>query len=103
MGTIAMFTRPSASGPTHLYLDRRIDVSSRAIARLKPRVTLAQAKADMDGVAENLAAEYPEADKAVGITLLSMKEDIVGKVRAFLVVLLAAGGFLLLVGCAHLA
>jgi predicted permease len=85
------------------FLDRRIDVSSRAIARLKPRVTLAQAKADMDGVAENLAAEYPEADKAVGITLLSMKEDIVGNVRPFLVVLLAAVGFLLLIACANVA
>jgi len=85
------------------FLDRRIDVSSHAIARLKPGVTLAQAKADMDGVAENLAAEYPEADKAVGITLLSMKEDIVGNVRPFLVVLLAAVGFLLLIACANVA
>jgi hypothetical protein len=54
------------------FLDRRIDVSSHAIARLKPGVTLAQAKSDMDGVAENLAEEYPEADKAVGVTLLAM-------------------------------
>jgi predicted permease len=85
------------------FRDRRIDVSAHVIGRLKPGVTLAQAKADMDGIAEHLAAEYPEADKAVGITLVAMKEDIVGNVQPFLVVLLAAVGFLLLIACANVA
>jgi predicted permease len=85
------------------FRDRRVDVSSHGIGRLKPGVTLLQAKADMDGIAQNLAAAYPEADKAVGITLVSMKEDIVGKVQPFLIVLLAAVGFLLLIACANVA
>jgi predicted permease len=85
------------------FRDRRIDLSAHGIGRLKPGVTLSQAKADMDGIAENLAAAYPEADKAVGITLVSMKEDIVGNVQPFLLVLLAAVGFLLLIACANVA
>jgi predicted permease len=85
------------------FRDRRVDVSSHGIGRLKPGVTLLQAKADMDGIAQNLATAYPEADKAVGITLVSMKEDIVGKVQPFLIVLLAAVGFLLLIACANVA
>ncbi|HVB07329.1 MAG TPA: ABC transporter permease [Candidatus Acidoferrales bacterium] len=85
------------------FRDRRIDMSAHAVGRLKPGVTLAQAKADMDSVAQNLAAAYPEADKAVGITVLSMKQDIVGNVQPFLVVLLAAVGFLLLIACANVA
>ncbi len=85
------------------FRDRRVDVSSHGIGRLKAGVTLAQAEADMDGIAQNLAAAYPEADKAVGITLLSMKEDIVGNVQPFLIVLLAAVGFLLLIACANVA
>jgi predicted permease len=85
------------------FRDRRVDVSSHGICRLKPGVTLLQAKADMDGIAQNLATAYPEADKAVGITLVSMKEDIVGKVQPFLIVLLAAVGFLLLIACANVA
>ena len=52
------------------FRDRRMDVSAHAIGRLKPGVTLAQAKADMDGISQNLAAAFPEADKAVGITLV---------------------------------
>jgi predicted permease len=85
------------------FLDRRIEVSAHAIARLKPGVTLAQAKADMDAISENLAAAYPEADKDIGLNLVSMKQDIVGNVQPFLLVLLAAVGFLLLIVCANVA
>jgi putative ABC transport system permease protein len=85
------------------FRDRRIDMSAHAVGRLKPGVTLSQAIADMDDVARNLAVAYPEADKATGITLVSMKEDIVGNVQPFLIVLLAAVGFLLLIACANVA
>jgi putative ABC transport system permease protein len=85
------------------FRDRGIGMSAHAVGRLKFDTTLSQAKADMDGIAENLAAAYPEADKAVGITLVSMKEDIVGNVQPFLIVLLAAVGFLLLIACANVA
>ncbi|MGC2466420.1 MAG: ABC transporter permease [Candidatus Acidiferrum sp.] len=85
------------------FRDRRVDVSAHGIGRLKLGVTLSEAKAEMDGVAQNLAAAYPEADKAVGITLVSMKEDIVGNVQPLLIVLLAAVGFLLLIACANVA
>jgi predicted permease len=85
------------------FRDRSIGMSAHAVGRLKPDFTLSQAKADMDSIAENLAAAYPEADQAVGITLVSMKEDIVGNVQPFLIVLLAAVGFLLLIACANVA
>jgi predicted permease len=85
------------------FRDRRVDVSAHGIGRLKPDVMLSQAKADMDGIAQNLAVAYPEADKAVGTTLVSMKEDIVGNVQPLLIVLLAAVGFLLLIACANVA
>ena len=85
------------------FRDRRIVVSARVIGRLKPGVTLPQAKADMDVIARNLAASFPAADKDLGIDLVSMKEDIVGNVQPFLLVLLAAVGFLLLIACANVA
>ena len=85
------------------FHDRSVDLSAHGAGRLKPGVTLSQATADMDAIAQNLAAAYPEADKGVGITLVSLKEDIVGNVRPFLIVLLAAVGFLLLIACANVA
>jgi predicted permease len=85
------------------FRDRSIGMSAHALGRLKPGVTLSQAKTDMDGIAANLSEAFPEADKSVGITLFSMKEDIVGNVQPFLIVLLAAVGFLLLIACANVA
>ena len=85
------------------FRDRGIAMSAHGVGRLKPGVQLSQAITEMDGIAENLAEAFPEADKAVGITLYSMKEDIVGNVQPFLIVLLAAVGFLLLIACANVA
>ena len=85
------------------FRDRRISVSAHVIGRLQTGVTLAQAQTDMDVVARNLASEFPVADKGLGIALVSMKEDIVGSVQPFLLVLLAAVGFLLLIACANVA
>jgi predicted permease len=85
------------------FRDRKVDVSEHALGRLKPGVTLGQAKADMDAIAQSLAAEYPEADKDQGIALVAMKEDIVGNVQPYLIMLLAAVGFLLLIACANVA
>ncbi len=76
------------------FLDRRISMSAHVVGRLKPDVTLAQAQVDMDVVARNLAAAFPVADK---------EGDIVGNVQPFLLVLLAAVGFLLLIACANVA
>ena len=83
--------------------DRRVDISTHAVGRLKDGVTLAAARAEMDGIARHLAAMYPEADKDVGIRLLPLKEDMVGEVQPLLLVLLGAVGFLLLLACANVA
>jgi len=85
------------------FRDRGIEVSTHAIGRLKSNVTVAQANTDMGVVARNLAAAYPVADKNIGIAVVSMKRDIVGNVQPFLLVLLAAVGFLLLIACANVA
>ncbi|HTP89330.1 MAG TPA: ABC transporter permease, partial [Bryobacteraceae bacterium] len=85
------------------FRDRRISVSAHVVGRMKAGVTLAQSKADMDIVARNLAAAFPVANQNAGITLVPMKEDIVGNVQPFLLVLLAAVGFLLLIACANVA
>src|SRR5260370_7122649 len=66
------------------FRDRRISVSAHVVGRLKPGVTLPQAKADMDVVARHLAVAFPLADQEIPIPLVSIKEDIVSNLHPFL-------------------
>jgi len=86
-----------------LFRDRRTGMGMDAVGRLKPGVTLQQANSDMGAVAAHLAEVYPDIDKNSGITMLSLKENVVGDIRPFLRVLLAAVGFVLLIACANVA
>jgi putative ABC transport system permease protein len=73
------------------------------IGRLKPGVSVEQARADMDSVTRNLAVAFPEADKGIGAKLVPLKQQLVGEIRPFLLVLLGAVGFVLLIACVNVA
>jgi predicted permease len=85
------------------FRDRRAAMGMDAVGRLNPGVTFEQAKADMDGVGRRLSEAFPEADKDTGIALSPLKQDVIGDIRPYLLVLLAAVGFVLLIACANLA
>jgi predicted permease len=85
------------------FRDRRVSMGTRAIGRMKPGFTIEQARADMDGIARNLEAAYPEADAKTGITVISLKKSMVGDIQPFLLVLLGAVGFVLLIACSNVA
>jgi predicted permease len=82
--------------------DRRM-ISTWAVGRMKQRVTLDQARADMDGVARSLGVAYPDTDKDVGIVVTPLEQVMVRDIRPFLLVLLAAVGFVLLIACVNVA
>jgi predicted permease len=85
------------------FRDRRASMGTIGIGRMKPGVTLAQARADMDSVARNLSATYPDADKDTGIFVNLLKEDITGDATPMLYVLFGAVGFVLLIACANVS
>ena len=86
-----------------LLRNRGAGLGIRGVGRLRPGVSLAQARADMGRVTRNLTAAYPDQDKGIGATLIPLKELIVGKVRPFLLALLAAVAFVLLIACVNVA
>ncbi|HEU5411429.1 MAG TPA: ABC transporter permease [Candidatus Acidoferrales bacterium] len=102
-GRIPEIFLPLGQWTDKTFLDRRVGMGMDAMGRLKPGVTLAQARADMDGVAQNLARAYPDADKDSGITVHSLKQDMTGDVAPLLYVLLGAVGFVLLIACVNIA
>ena len=85
------------------FRNRRVGMGATAIGRLKPGATLEQARADMASISGNLAAAYPEADAGVSANLVPLKQDVVGNIRPFLLVLLGAVGFVLLIACTNVA
>jgi len=85
------------------FRDRWRALGMKGIGRLKPGVTLAQARADMDSVAQNLAAAFPQADAGEGAVLVPLKQKMIGDIKPFLLVLLAAVCFVLLIACVNVA
>ncbi len=86
-----------------LLLKRGAGLGFHGIGRLKPGVTIEQARADMEGVTRSLAEAFPDADKGITAKLTPLKQQMIGNVRPLLLVLLAAVGFVLLIACVNVA
>jgi putative ABC transport system permease protein len=71
--------------------------------RLKPGVTIETARAEMDTLARQQEKQYPQADRDLGISVVSLKNTVVGDIRPVLLLLLTAVAFVLLIGCANVA
>src|SRR5262249_17566968 len=64
-----------------------------AVGRLKPEITMAQARVELETVVQRLAPNFPASRKKWGITLMPLHEQVVGKVRPTLLMLFGAVGF----------
>jgi predicted permease len=76
------------------------------VGRLRPAVTVAQARANGDAVAAQLAREYPNDNRDVGFTLNPSSRvpgPFATPVKAFIAFLMAITGLVLLVACVNVA
>lgn len=73
------------------------------VARLKDRVSIAQAQAEMDTVQERIDQLNPTTEKSLRTSILSLKGELVGDVGETILLLLGAVGFVLLIACANVA
>jgi putative ABC transport system permease protein len=75
----------------------------RVIGRLKPGVSIEQARAELDAMATSLGAEYPATNAKTGVTTTSLHEQLTRDVQPSLYALAAAVIALLLVACGNAA
>jgi putative ABC transport system permease protein len=85
---------PNTDDQAHYFL---------AAGRLKPGVTLDQAKAQLKLAYAEFKRRYPDADANGGFSAQLLKDSIVGDVRSSLLVLIGAVSFVLLIACANVA
>ena len=93
----------SAAGDTN-----RNNRGLEAIGRLKPGVSVAQAQAEMDLIAERLAREYPDTNTNRGMLVVPINEQYARHVRgsgnpSTLIILLSIVVSVLLIACLHVA
>ncbi len=86
-----------------VQLDRGNHPGFQALARLKPGVSIEQARTAMGLIAKDLEQRYPATNTGMGVILTPMLEAAVGTVRPILVALFGAVGFVLLIACANVA
>jgi len=72
------------------------------VARLKPGVTVQQAKSEMDAIGARLEQAYT-SNRGEGIIVSPFMNEVVGNVRPALFTLLGAVGLVLLIACANVA
>ena len=94
---------PMGPWTTTLPDDRSWHPGIIPIARLKPGVSLEQARAELTTIAQRLEKQYPLYDTGVGANVNLMHEQLIQNARPALLILLAAVGLVLLIACANVA
>jgi putative ABC transport system permease protein len=96
----AQFYRPVAEKHDD---KERLSRHLRAMARLKPGVTVEQAQSDLEVINHGLAKQFPDEYSTTGVRVVKLRDDIAAGLRPALWMLLGAIGFLLLIACANLS
>jgi putative ABC transport system permease protein len=96
----AQFWIPAGDAP---FAANRSMHTFAALARLRPGVSIEQARAEVKTIAARLERAYPEANAGRSATAVELAEQITGGVRKPLLILLGAVALVLLVACANVA
>ena len=75
----------------------------RVFGKLKPGVTVAGARQEIETIAAGLQTAYPESNRFVGAHLEALQEPVVAPVRTAFWLILAAAGLVLLLACINIA
>jgi putative ABC transport system permease protein len=88
--------------------DLREEITARGnlgfsvVGRLKRNVKMSLAQAGMTAVARSLEQKYPESNRDLGVRLEPLQEDMVGKFRPALLILMGSAALVLLIACSNI-
>ncbi|MGA8090187.1 MAG: ABC transporter permease [Terracidiphilus sp.] len=99
MDKVDMFL-PLALGPD--AAQRRGDENYNIVVRLKPGVSVRQAQADIDVIANGIRIK-DKRDASFGMDVIGLQQQVVGDIRRALLVLLGSVSLVLLIACANVA
>ena len=75
----------------------------QVIGRLQSGVSISQAQADLQAVAGRLAQQYPQTNADHSARVVNLVDDLLSGSRQFVLVLMGAAGFVLLLACVNVA
>jgi predicted permease len=81
----------------------RTDNYLRVVAKLRPGVSMEQARLEMRLISDRLKREYPKENEHVGVNISLLRDEISDRSRVLLFVLLGAAFCVLLIACTNLA
>jgi len=100
-GAVADLWVPPRFAPFGNMLHERALFFFETIGRLKPGATVQQARAELESITAGIAAANPESHAQHAALVVPLREQLVGKDRGSLLLLLGAVGLLLLIACAN--
>ncbi len=83
--------------------NRRSNHWLRVVARLKPGTSRAQAQEELQAIQAELARQYPDSNSGHSGLVVPLREEITGRVRPLVLVLMAAVACVLLIACVNVA
>jgi len=89
--------------PQNFHERKNVGRFLTVVARLKPGVTLRQAKTEMNTIAARIAEEYPDFNGHWGANVVPVRDQISGELRPALLILFGAVAFVLLIACANVS
>lgn len=84
-------------------VNNRGDHTLDVIGRLKPGVSIDQARAELNTTAANLEQEYPATNDGRRFDLGFLRKEVLGETRQYILILMWSAVFVLLLACANVA
>lgn len=98
-----LWTPVGLQANTDIMRSRVMRMDSWVVTRPKPGKTIEDVRSELSVIARQIAQEYPETSKDVGVMLRPLRDSVTGPLRNPLFILLSAVAGVLLIACANVA